>query len=139
MDSIDSLLGSQLSKSLCDIGKKLALTVEDEEIYQRYRTNIRHNIENGETILDRFSCAIKQKILIQGHLYISTEALYFFSPHNDETAAKFFSMKQNNQTKIKISMDQIGKISKVKNLMFDNSIEIDVQYLNQNFNENNPF
>jgi hypothetical protein len=48
-----------------------------------YRFNIRHNLENGEKILERFACAIKQKILVQGYLFISTEALYFFSYWND--------------------------------------------------------
>ena len=139
MDKIDSFLGSQISESISGFGRKLGMTVEDEQIYNRYRTNIRHNIENGETIFDRFSCAIKQKILIQGYLYISTEALYFFSPHNDETPGTFFSVNRSTCTKIKILLDQIGKINKAKNLMFDNSIEVEVQYLNTKYDENNPY
>jgi hypothetical protein len=29
-----------------------------------YRYKIKHNLDNGEKILDRFNCAIKQNILI---------------------------------------------------------------------------
>ena len=139
VDQIDSFFGSQISGSFSEIGKKLGMTVEDEQIYQRFRSKIKHNIDNGELVLKRYSCAIKQRILIQGHLYISTEAIYFFSPHNDENAAKFFSVNEINSTKIKIMMDQIGKVNKAKNMMFDNSIEVEVRYLNTKYDEDNPY
>lgn len=57
-----------------------------------------NNIENGEKIIDLFSCAIRMKILIQGKLYVSDQALYFHSPFTDSII--FFS----KETKIKVPL-----------------------------------
>ena len=93
-----------------------------------YRYNIKHNLDNGEKILERFNCAIKQKILVQGYLYISTEALYFFSYWNDQNASKFFSYGIQRCTRIKILFTDIEKIEKAANaFIFDNSIKITVR------------
>ena len=78
-----------------------------------------HNIENGEIILDEFRCAIQLKILIQGMLYVSSEALYFHSYFNDSLI--FFG----KHTKMKVPLTDIKTIQKAKNAkIFDNSIKI---------------
>ena len=62
---------------------------------------------------------MEMNILIQGHLYVSTEALYFHSRWND----KFLIF--GNETKIKIPLKNIKDVTKAKNAMiFDNSIQV---------------
>jgi hypothetical protein len=45
-------------------------------------------LENGEVIIQKFDCALKMKILIQGHMFVSSEAVYFFSYFNDKNLFK---------------------------------------------------
>ena len=45
-------------------------------------------MENGEVIIQKFDCALKMKILIQGHMFVSSEAVYFFSYFNDKNLFK---------------------------------------------------
>jgi hypothetical protein len=78
-----------------------------------------NNIEEGERIIDCFSCAIELKILIQGKIYISNQSLYFHSYFNDSLL--FFK----KETKIKVPISQIRDIQKAKNAkIFDNSINL---------------
>lgn len=77
-------------------------------------------IEQGETILDDYSCALKKSILIQGTMYISNQALYFHSYFNDSI---MFLSKVG--TKFKILISDIKDVVKAKNaVIFDNSIEL---------------
>lgn len=79
-----------------------------------------NQIEEGETILDDYSCALKKSILIQGTIYISTTALYFHSYFNDSI---MFLSKVG--TKFRILISDIKDVTKAKNaLIFDNSIEL---------------
>ena len=41
-------------------------------------------MEEGEVVKDMFSCAIQQKILLQGKMYVTNQALYFHSVFNDK-------------------------------------------------------
>jgi hypothetical protein len=101
---------------------------ENNTFHMNYRFDIKHNLDHGEKIIDMFNCAIKQKILVQGYLYISTEALYFFSYWNDESALKFFSYGIHRCTRIKISYKDIIKIEKSNAaFIFDNSLTITVR------------
>lgn len=78
-----------------------------------------NNIEDGELILDEYNCAVQKKVLLQGRLFISNEALYFYSMFNNSTI--FFGQ----ETKIKINYSEIGDIKKAKNAkIFHNSILI---------------
>ena len=79
-----------------------------------------NQIEDGETILDDYSCALKKSILIQGTIYISTAALYFHSYFNDSI---MFLSKVG--TKFRILISDIKDVTKAKNaVIFDNSIEL---------------
>jgi len=70
-------------------------------------------------IHDEFSCAIELRILIQGTLYVSSEALYFHSKFNDSSL--FFG----GDTKIRIPYTDIKSTSKAKMAkIFNNSIII---------------
>ena len=78
-----------------------------------------NNLGNGEIILDEFSCALKKTVLIQGKIYISSEAIYFHSYFNDSL---MFLSKIG--TKFKFLISDIKDITKAKNaIIFDNSIE----------------
>ena len=92
-----------------------------------YRENVLHNLDNGEIILNSFSCAFKNIILLQGFLFISTEALYFFSYFDDGNVGSFFSFGANSVTKIRIKYSEIEKVYKCNNDIigiFDNSIKL---------------
>ena len=65
-----------------------------------------HKIDEGEVIIDEFSAAIALKILIQGRLFVSNQALYFHSFFND--SIMFFG----RETKIKIMLKDIKDIKK---------------------------
>jgi septin family protein len=81
--------------------------------------NFGNQIAEGEKIKDDFSAAIQMKILVQGKLYVSTNALYFNSMFNDGT------LFIGNNTKIKVPLVDIKNIAKKTNaVIFDNSIEI---------------
>jgi hypothetical protein len=96
-----------------------------EIVTTRYRTNILHNIPNGEIILNSYSCAFKNVILLQGFLFVSTEAVYFFSYFDDYDIASFFSFGRKDVTKIRIELSDIELVFKSKNdfiSLFDNSV-----------------
>ena len=82
-------------------------------------TNSGNNIESGERILDEYACAMDMKVLVQGKLYVSNQALYFHSLWND----KFIIF--GNSTKIKVPLSNVKDVNKAKNAkIFDNSIII---------------
>lgn len=73
--------------------------------------------ERGEVTLNYFSCAVKMKILLQGHIYVTERAVYFYSPFNDQTVFG------GNGTEIMISYDAVSRISKETTLrIFPNAI-----------------
>ena len=77
-----------------------------------------NEISVDEFILDDFSCAAKLKILIQGSIYVSNKALYFYSRFND--ANILFGKK----TKLKILLSDIVMMKKDCQLgIFDNTIK----------------
>jgi hypothetical protein len=86
-------------------------------------TSQNNNIESGEIIIDEFSCALQKKtaVLIQGKIYISSEAIYFHSYFIDSLK----QMMERKGTKFRILIIDIKDITKAKNaIIFDNSIEI---------------
>ena len=52
--------------------------------------------DTEETVLANYACAAKCSILLQGMIYITNKALYFYSPFNDKTLIGY-------GTKIKIT------------------------------------
>ena len=77
-----------------------------------------NEIENGEIILDEFSCALKLRILIHGRLFVTNKALYFYSYFNDSTLL-------GRETKIRINYSEITEIRKAALAgFFDNSIKL---------------
>jgi hypothetical protein len=86
-------------------------------------SNQNNCIDEGETILEDYSCALKKSILIQGTIYISNQSIYFHSYFNDSL---MFLSKVG--TKFKVLISDIKDVVKAKNaLIFDNSIEIHLQ------------
>ena len=78
-----------------------------------------NDIENGEIILESFRCALELRILIQGKIFISNKAIYFYSYFNDQ------GLIFGKETKIKINYSEIKDIRKAKNaIFFPNSITI---------------
>ena len=86
------------------------------------------DLEEGEIKLDSFNCALRDKILLQGFLYITTNKIEFKSLFNSETLF--------GKTTIKIPLKDIIDIEKKYYLALDNSIEVktkEVSYLFINF------
>ena len=76
--------------------------------------------EEGETIIDSFSCAYKDKILLQGKLILTNKKIVFESLFNPNT------LFGKGGTKLIIPLEKIKKVSKKSNLkIFQNSIEIE--------------
>lgn len=129
-DSYTNFIYTRFNKNgnIDDIDQDPDFEMERNTYHLNYRFNIKHNLDNGEKILERFNCAIKQKIIVQGYLFISTEALYFFSYWNDESYSKFFSYGIHRCTRIKIMYKDIEKIEKAANaFIFDNSLRITIR------------
>lgn len=78
-----------------------------------------NNLENGEIILESYRCAAQLKILVQGKIIVSSQALYFHSYLNDKLI--FFG----KNTKLKLPFSNIKQISKRKFAkIFDNAISV---------------
>lgn len=76
-----------------------------------------------EKVIDEFTCAAELRILIQGKLFVSNEAIYFYSSCNDKFL--FFG----KSTKVKIMLSDIRGIKVAKNIgIFDNSILIKLEH-----------
>ena len=91
--------------------------------------NLNYNeLEEGEKRIDSFNCALKDKILLQGKLNITTKKIEFNSLFNNVT---FFG-----KTIIIIPLKDIIEIEKKYNLGLDNSIIIkteNISYFFTNF------
>jgi len=76
------------------------------------------NFVEGEEIIRTFSCALADKIILQGRLYVTNLRLCFFSKFN--TSNVFFG-----ETLIQVPTKDIMRLEKRKNgIFFDNSISI---------------
>ena len=76
------------------------------------------SLDEGEKVIDTFACALSQKILLQGRMYITHKKLFFHSYFNPKTVI-------GKETKFLIPFSDILKIEKKVNaLVFDNSIQI---------------
>ena len=89
----------------------------------------RTNLLPDEVVLDVYSCAVKQNILVHGFLYVTTQRLIFFSHFNDRDFASFlgafFGMGEESQTMIIIDLKDVKQIYKCVNaLIFHNSIGV---------------
>jgi uncharacterized cysteine cluster protein YcgN (CxxCxxCC family) len=74
-------------------------------------------IETDEKVDDDFSCAYKNKMLIQGKLYVTNKKLVFYSWFNNKTLF--------GKTMLIIPLEDILKLEKQYNLkIFNNSIKI---------------
>ena len=73
-------------------------------------------IDGDETINNSFNCALSEKILLQGKLYLTSKKFVFYSWFNGSTLF--------GKTLIEIPNSDIIDISKKKNLLFDNSIMV---------------
>ena len=95
------------------------MKLEDRTLIQKVLfENQGNKIHNGEVVVSEFACAVQLKILIQGTLYISSDALYFYSRINDSIKL-FFGKK----TKLKIKLTDIVMIEKGTTLnLFHNAI-----------------
>ena len=73
-------------------------------------------LEQGETIIDNFNCALKDKILLQGKFFITNKRIWFRSLFNPYTLF--------GKTLIMIPLSDITSIEKKYHLALDNSIEV---------------
>jgi hypothetical protein len=73
-------------------------------------------IDQDENFIDNFSCALSDKILVQGKLYITNKKLVFYSWFNNSTLF--------GKTLIEIPKEEIVEVEKHKNLLFDNMIYV---------------
>ena len=96
---------------------------------KKYKNNKNENeLEEGEKKLDSFNCALKDKILLQGKLNITTKKIEFISLFNRNTLI--------GKTIIQIPLKDIIDIEKKYNLALDNSILIKtekISYIFTNF------
>ena len=84
-----------------------------------------NELEEGEKKLDSFNCALKEKILLQGKLNITTKKIEFNSLFNPVTVF--------GKTTIIIPLKDIIEIQKKYNLALDNSIEIKTEKVSYTF------
>jgi GRAM domain len=75
------------------------------------------NFENDEIVLDNFACAFaSSRILLQGMLYLTNRACYFYSPFNVKTLL-------GQGSKIKIPLVDLKSIKKETSfLVFPNAL-----------------
>ena len=74
-------------------------------------------LKENEKVLDNFACAAKTSILLQGMIYVTNNAVYFYSPFNEKTLIGY-------GTKIKIEFDTISDMHKERSMMiFENIIK----------------
>ena len=73
-------------------------------------------MDDSEVVLENYCCAARMKILLQGMLYVTEKAVYFYSPFNNKTIF-------GHGTKIKIPYDSMTLIKKESTLLiFPNAI-----------------
>ena len=74
------------------------------------------SVEDSELVLENYCCAARMKILLQGMLYLTEKAVYFYSPFNNKTIF-------GHGTKIKIPYEAMRLIKKESTLLiFPNAI-----------------
>ena len=79
-----------------------------------------HNLFYNEIMIRNFNCAFLGKIFLQGKVYVSNEAIYFYSLFNDKSL-----IKRGKATKFRLPYENMIDIQKAKNAkIFDNSIRI---------------
>ena len=71
-------------------------------------------IDSGEKVLDDYSCALSDKILLQGKIFITNKKIVFYSWFNNSTLF--------GKTILEIPLTDIIFIDKKYTLIFDNSI-----------------
>ena len=77
------------------------------------------NLNKGERLVDSFTCAVSNRILLHGRLYITNQRICFYSMFNSKLL--FFG----KDTKITIPLDDIMSLEKrINALVFDNSIAV---------------
>ena len=90
-------------------------------------------IDSGEIVLDDFSCALSDLILLQGKLFITDKKLVFYSWFNNTTLF--------GKTIMEIPLTDIIYLDKKYNLIFDNSIIVKTNktelFLTSSFKETN--
>ncbi len=73
-------------------------------------------MDDCEVVLENYCCAARMKILLQGMLYVTEKAVYFYSPFNNKTIF-------GHGTKIMIPYDQMTLVKKESTLLiFPNAI-----------------
>lgn len=72
--------------------------------------------EKGEVVLENYCCAARMNILLQGMLYVTERAVYFYSPFNNKTIF-------GHGTKIKFPYEAVKLLKKESTLLiFPNAI-----------------
>ena len=104
--------------------------INEEELNRLKSININsakkeNDLEEGEIKIDSFNCALKDKILLQGFLYITTKKIEFKSLFNPVTLF--------GKTTIKIPLKDIIDIEKKYYLALDNSIQVKTKKVNYLF------
>ena len=94
--------------------------IKEDELkkLKEINTNINNEdeLEKGENIIDKFNCALKDKILLQGKFFITNKRIWFSSLFNTSTLF--------GKTTIMIPLTDIVSIEKKPYLALDNSIEV---------------
>ena len=73
-------------------------------------------MEEKEIVLESYCCAARMKILLQGMLYLTEKAVYFYSPFNNKTIF-------GHGTKIKMPYESIRLVKKESTLLiFPNAV-----------------
>ena len=73
-------------------------------------------VDKGDVVLENYCCAARMNILVQGMLYVTEKAVYFYSPFNHKTIF-------GHGTKMKIPYSSIRLIKKESTLLiFPNAI-----------------
>ena len=72
------------------------------------------SLEEGETILAKYSSALREGLLLQGKLYLTTHKIVFFSWFNKSTLF--------GKSVISIPKEDIISVEKKENLLFSNMI-----------------
>ncbi|CDW77825.1 gram domain-containing protein [Stylonychia lemnae] len=107
---IEKLKNAQISPSHQEL---MQATPNSKFLFEKFS-----KLEQDEKFLESFACALNQKILLQGRLYLTTKRICFHSYFNDKTLF-------GKETKIQIYYTNVLRINKKTNAMvFDNSISV---------------
>lgn len=99
-------------QSLKESGKELSMkNVGNKQYFEDI-----FSLEEGETILAKYSSALREGLLLQGKLYLTTHKIVFFSWFNKSTLF--------GKSVISIPKEDIISVEKKENLLFSNMIEV---------------